>query len=49
MYPFPWFEATPGQPPRQNTVGHLWRQACGRAGVSGVTLHGLPHFYYASG
>jgi integrase len=42
------FEATPGQPPHQNTVGHQWRQACGRAGVTGVTLHDLRHFY-ASG
>jgi len=42
------FEATPGQPPHQNTVGHQWRQACARAGVSGVTLHDLRHFY-ASG
>ena len=42
------FEATPGQPPHQNTVGHQWRQACARAGVTGVTLHDLRHFY-ASG
>ena len=42
------FEATPGQPPHQNTVGHQWRQACVRAGVTGVTLHDLRHFY-ASG
>ena len=39
------FEATPGQPPRQNTVGHQWRQACAMAGVTGVTLHDLRHFY----
>ena len=38
------FEATPGQPPHQNTVGHMWRQACVRAGVTGVTLHDLRHF-----
>lgn len=42
------FEATPGQPPHQNTVGHLWRKACKAAGVTGVTLHDLRHFY-ASG
>ncbi len=42
------FEATPGQPPHQNTVGHQWRQACTRAGVPDVTLHDLRHFY-ASG
>ena len=34
-----------GQPPHQNTVGHHWRQACRRAGVQGVTLHDLRHFY----
>ena len=39
------FEATPGQPPHRNTVGHQWRQACARAGVTGVTLHDLRHFY----
>lgn len=42
------FEATPGQPPHQNTVGHLWRKACRSAHVEGVTLHDLRH-YYASG
>ncbi len=39
------FEATPGQPPHQNTVGHQWRQACTGAGVPDVTLHDLRHFY----
>ena len=42
------FEATPHQPPHQNTVGHQWRQACTRAGITGVTLLDLRHFY-ASG
>ena len=42
------FEASPGQPPHQNTVGHQWRQACKRASIAGVTLHDLRHFY-ASG
>ena len=42
------FEGTAGQPPHQNTVGHRWRQTCRRAGVVGVTLHDLRHFY-ASG
>lgn len=42
------FEATPGSPPHQNTVGHQWRRACRRAKVSDVTLHDLRHFY-ASG
>ncbi len=32
-------------PPHQNTVGHQWRRACRRAGVEGVTLHDLRHFY----
>jgi integrase len=41
-------DATPGQPPHQNTVGHQWRQAFARADVTGVTLHDLRHLY-ASG
>jgi integrase len=39
------FEATAGQPPHQNTVGYQWRRACEKAGVVGVTLHDLRHFY----
>jgi integrase len=42
------FEASPGQPPHQNTVGHAWRQACARGRITGFTLHDLRHFY-ASG
>jgi integrase len=42
------FEATPGQPPHQNTVGYLWRKACKAAKVTDVTLHDLRH-YFASG
>ncbi len=42
------FEATRLQPPHQNTVGHVWRQACRCSGVVGFTLHDLRHFY-ASG
>lgn len=42
------FEATPGQPPHQNTVGHQWRKACRAAGVAGFSLHDLRRFY-ASG
>ena len=42
------FAATPGRPPHQNAVGYHWRKACRRAGVIGVTLHDLRHFY-ASG
>lgn len=45
----PWLFVGDGdQPPHQNTIGHRWRQTCKRAGVSGVTLHDLRH-YYASG
>jgi integrase len=36
------------EPPHQNTVGHRWRKTCKAAGVTGVTLHDLRHFY-ASG
>ncbi len=42
------FEAAPGSPPHQNTVGYQWRRACQGASVAGVTLHQLRHFY-ASG
>lgn len=42
------FEATPGQPPHQNTIGHAWRNACRHGGVDGFTLHDLRHFF-ASG
>jgi hypothetical protein len=37
-----------GQPPHQNTVGHRWRMTLAAAGLSGVKLHDLRHFY-ASG
>lgn len=39
------FAPAGGDPPHQNTVGHQWRVACRRAGVGGVTLHDLRHFY----
>lgn len=42
------FEASAGLPPHQNTVGHRWRKACKRAGLTGLTLHDLRHLY-ASG
>lgn len=42
------FAADQEHPPHQNTIGHQWRRACRRAGVEGVTLHDLRHFY-ASG
>jgi integrase len=35
-------------PPHQNAVGHRWRSTLRRAGVTGVRLHDLRHFY-ASG
>jgi integrase len=35
-------------PPYHNTIDDRWRRACKRAGVSGITLHALRHFY-ASG
>ena len=35
-------------PPHQNTIGHRWRRTLKRAGVSGVRLHDLRH-YFASG
>ncbi|WP_226924777.1 tyrosine-type recombinase/integrase [Georgenia satyanarayanai] len=35
-------------PPHQNTVGHWWRKTLRDAGLSGIKLHDLRHFY-ASG
>ena len=35
-------------PPHQNTIGHQWRLTQRRAGLSGIRLHDLRHFY-ASG
>jgi integrase len=35
-------------PPHQNTVGHRWRLTCAAAGVTGIRLHDLRHFF-ASG
>jgi integrase len=35
-------------PPHQNTIGYRWRSTLSRAGVEGVRLHDLRHFY-ASG
>lgn len=42
------FRGSGDEPPHQNTVGHRWRTACRAAGVTGVTLHDMRHFY-ASG
>ena len=45
----PWlFAGVDHQPPHQNTVGYRWRTNLIRAGVEGVRLHDLRHFY-ASG
>ena len=44
--PADWLFAEAGDvPPHQNTVGHRWRTTLQRAGVTGVRLHDLRHFY----
>jgi integrase len=44
-----WLFAGEGDdPPHQNTVGYWWRKTLRDAGVSGIKLHDLRHFY-ASG
>lgn len=42
------FAGTGEDPPHQNTVGYWWRKTQKDAGLSGVKLHDLRHFY-ASG
>lgn len=42
------FDGQYGEPPHQNTVGYWWRIAKRDAGVDGIRLHDLRHFY-ASG
>jgi integrase len=42
------FAGPAGDPPHQNTVGYRWRRTSLAAGVEGLTLHDLRHFY-ASG
>jgi integrase len=42
------FTGESGQPPHQNSIGYRWRSAQEAAGLSGVKLHDLRHFY-ASG
>ena len=42
------FSGAEDYPPHQNTVGHQWRVTQRRAGLSGIRLHDLRHFY-ASG
>ena len=45
----PWlFAGVDHQPPHQNTVGYRWRTTLAKAGVEGVRLHDLRHFF-ASG
>lgn len=47
--PSRWVFAGDGDaPPHQNTVGHRWRSTVRKAGLSGIRLHDLRH-YYASG
>lgn len=44
-----WLFAGDGEnPPHQNTVGYWWRKTLRDAGLSGIKLHDLRHFY-ASG
>lgn len=42
------FAGSSDDPPHQNTIGHHWRRTARAAGVPGVRLHDLRHFY-ASG
>jgi integrase len=42
------FEGESGSPPHQNTVGYWWRKTCRDAGVEGLKLHDMRH-YFASG
>lgn len=42
------FANAAGQPPHQNTIGHQWRRTLKAAGLHGIKLHDLRHFY-ASG
>jgi integrase len=42
------FAAEGDEPPHQNTVGYWWRKTLRDAGLTGIKLHDLRHFY-ASG
>ena len=42
------FAGEGADPPHQNTVGYWWRKSLSDAGLSGIKLHDLRHFY-ASG
>ncbi|WP_229051469.1 site-specific integrase [Aeromicrobium sp. Leaf350] len=43
-----WLFGEDDQPPHQNTVGYWWRKTLKAAGLTGIKLHDLRHFY-ASG
>ena len=43
-----WLFAARNQPPQQDSVGYWWREALRVAGLDGIKLHDLRHFY-ASG
>lgn len=42
------FQGSADRPPHQNTVGYEWRKTIAAAGLEGIRLHDLRHFY-ASG
>lgn len=42
------FAGAEDYPPHQNTIGHQWRTTLRKAGLTGIRLHDLRHFY-ASG
>jgi integrase len=45
----PWlFSGASDVPPHQNTIGHRWRQTLKAAGLPGIRLHDMRH-YFASG
>lgn len=39
------FATAAGSPPHQNTVGHQWRRTLSKAGLAGIKLPDLRHFY----
>ena len=49
VHPEGWiFVGANDQPAHQNTIGYWWRKTLAAAGLSGIKLHDLRHFY-ASG
>lgn len=42
------FAGAEDHPPHQNTIGHQWRTTLRKAGLTGIRLNDLRHFY-ASG